>query len=459
MAPLLRGSSVLRLTLVLATGACAAGGAIRVSDVTPESIPSLESARAQRPGDAGTLAQLGVAYFKAERYGDARPVLDTAVAADPQNGVAAIYLGMSAEQLGDFVAARAAYQHYVDIATDPDLRATARQRLALVDRRAVEYEARQALANEASLATMPPESNTVAVMPFRYRGRNEDLRALGRGFAQLLVTDLAKSRQIRVLERERMQAMLDEMKLGDSGYADPTSAVRSGHLLQAARVVQGSLGEQPGDQLRVDAAVVDVATAALQPPAEATSTLDQLFDLEKQIAFGIFGNLGIQLSPAEQDAISQRPTQNLQAFLAYSRGLVAQDQGDYQAAAAAFGQAATLDPGFHAATEGAATASDQSTANQTTVSEAATAVSQTAVFQPAPSAVPPDVKQTALANGLGAVLPPATVIPTGGTGSTAGGGGTTSGPSTTRSPTTEAAGTDQAAPATGTVYITIRRPT
>ncbi len=447
MAPLLRGSSVLRLTLVLATGACAAGGAIRVSDVTPESIPSLESARAQRPQDAGTLARLGVAYFKAERYGDARPVLDTAVAADPQNGVAAIYLGMTAEQLGDFVAARAAYQHYVDIATDPGLRATARQRLALVNRRAVEYEARQALANEASLATMPPESNTVAVMPFSYRGRNEDLRALGRGFAQLLVTDLAKSRQIRVLERERMQAMLDEMKLGDSGYADPTSAVRSGHLLQAARVVQGSLGEQPGDQLRVDAAVVDVATAALQAPAEATSALDQLFDLEKQIAFGIFGNLGIQLSPAEQEAISQRPTQNLQAFLAYSRGLVAQDQGDYQAAAAAFGQAATLDPGFHAATEGAATASDQSTANQTTVSDAATAVSQTALFQPPP---PPAPTLTALDNGLTGVAPPSTPVTQ---------IATTPPPTTTRSPTTEAAGTDQAAPATGTVYITIKRPT
>jgi tetratricopeptide (TPR) repeat protein len=449
MTPLLRGSSVLRFTLVLATGACATGGAIRVSDVTPASIPSLEAARSQRPGDAATLARLGVAYFKAQRYAAARRVLDSAVIADPRSGVAAIYLGMTAEQLGDFASARTAYQHYLAIATDPDLKATARQRLALVDRRQLEYEARQALANEAKLAAMPPESNTVAVMPFSYRGTNPDIRALGRGFAQLLVTDLAKSRQVRVLERERMQAMLDEMKLGDSALATPTSAVRSGHLLQAARVVQGALGELPGDQLRVDAALVNVSTAAVQPPAEGTSPLGRLFDLEKQIAFAVFNNLGIQLSPAEQEAISQRPTQNLQAFLAYSRGLVDQDRGDFAAAQADFNQAATLDPNFRAASQGAATASDLSAASQQPVSQVETVVSQAATFQP-PSQPAAASAQAALENGLQSVAPSSAPV--------TGGGTTTTGATTTRNQTAEASQTEGPAPVTGKVVITIKRP-
>jgi len=450
MAPLLRGSSVLRFTFVLAAGACATGGTVRVSDVTPESIPSLEAERSQRPQNANVLARLGVAYFKAERYGDARPVLDSAVAGDPKNGVAAIYLGMTAEQLGDFAAARAAYQHYIDLATDPGLQAAARQRLALVDRRQLEYQARQALANEGALATMPPESNTVAVMPFAYRGTNADIRALGRGFAQLLVTDLAKSRQIRVLERERMQAMLDEMKLGDSAMTTRASAVRSGHLLQAARIVQGALGELPGDRLRVDAALVDVSTAAVQPPAQGTSRLDQLFDLEKQIAFAVFGNLGIQLSPAEQEAINQRPTQNLQAFLAYSRGLVDQDRGDYAAAQADFAQAATLDPNFRAASQSAASASDLSAASQQPVSQVESAVSQSSTFTPP---IPPSAPsaQAAIEAGLQSVAPPSTTLPTGTNASTPP-------PSTTRNTTSEATQTEGPAPPTGTVVITIKRP-
>jgi tetratricopeptide (TPR) repeat protein len=449
MTPLLRGSSVLRFTLVLATGACATGGAMRVSDVTPESIPSLEAERSQHPQDAGTLARLGVAYVKAQRYADARPILDSAVAGDPRNGVAAIYLGMAAEQLGDFAAARAAYQHYIDIATDPDLRATARRRLALVERRQLEYDARQALANEVTLAAMPPESNTVAVMPFSYRGTNPDIGALGRGFAQLLVTDLSKSRQIRVLERERMQAMLDEMKLGDSAMANPASAVRSGHLLQAARVVQGALGELPGDQLRVDAALVDVGTAAVAPPAQGTSPLDQLFNLEKQIAFTVLANLGIQLSPAEQEAISQRPTQNLQAFLAYSRGLVDQDRGDFGAAQAEFNQAATLDPDFRAASQSATAASDLSAASEQQVSQVETAVSVTSTFTPPTPPTAPST-QAALEAGLQSVAPPSTPI----TGSST----ATASPTTTRNPTSEASQTEGPAPPTGKVVITIRRP-
>ena len=104
MTPARRGNRVLRIALVLACGACATGGAIRVSDVTPQSIPSLEAERSQRPQDANTLTRLGVAYFKAGRFQDARTVLDTAVARDPGNGIAAIY--PLARELGRRISAK-----------------------------------------------------------------------------------------------------------------------------------------------------------------------------------------------------------------------------------------------------------------------------------------------------------------------------------------------------------------
>src|SRR4029077_19465195 len=154
---------------------------------------------------------------------------------------------------------------------------------------------------------------------FAYAGSNEEIKPLSRGFAQLVVTDLAKSRQVRVLERERMQAMIDEMHLG-AGRADSTTAARSGRLLRAARVVDGSLQEQ-GNVLRADAAVVDVATTGVTGSANAALELNRLFDMEKALVIDLFRSLGIQLTPAERQALDQRPTQNLQAFLAWSRGL------------------------------------------------------------------------------------------------------------------------------------------
>ena len=450
MKPALRGNRVIRIALVLACGACATGGAIRVSDVTPQSIPSLEAERSQRPQDAVTLARLGVAYFKAGRFQDARQALDTATARDPGNGVAAIYLGMTSEQLGDFAAARTAYRHCIAITSGGELKRTAEQRLALADRNEMEYQARQALANESQLASMPPESNTVAVMPFSYTGTDSTIQPLGRGLAQLLVTDLAKSRQVRVLERERMQAILNELKLSDSARADPAAALRSGHLLRAARVVQGSIADAPGNQLEVDATVVEVGTAGVRATARGRDLLIRLFDIEKQIALTLFSNLGIQLSPAEQDAINQRPTESLQAFLVYSRGLEAQDRGDFGAAQADFDRAVNIDPTFHAATQSAATATNLSAASQQTVTQVETGVSQTQSLQ-GPQVAP---VQDQLVQGSN------TVNPTTGNDTANQSGGTTQTqqPTTTRNTIPDATGTAGGQRATGTVVIIIKRP-
>jgi tetratricopeptide (TPR) repeat protein len=455
MTPALRGHRVLRFALLVACGACATGGAIRVSDVTPQSIPSLEAERSHRPQDTNTLTRLGVAYFKAGRFQDARPVLDTAVAGDPANGVAAVYQGMTAEQLGDFAAARAAYQHYLAVSSDAELKRTARQRLALVDRNEMEFQARQSLANEATLAAMPPESNTVAVMPFSYTGTDSTIQPLGRGLAQLLVTDLAKSRQIRVLERERMQAIINELKLSDSARAEPSTALRSGHLLRAAKVVQGTLADRPGNQLLVDAAVVDVSSAGVKATAQGRDLLERLFDIEKQVALGLFTNLGIQLSPAERQAVDERPTQNLQAFLSYSRGLEAQDQGDFSGAQAAFDQASSLDPGFRAAATSAANASNLSAASQQSVGQVETAVSQgTTIGAPPPTAPVSDALDKGSQN----------TNPSSGAETANQNGGTTqtSGSSTQTTergnPIPQATNTSGGQRATGSVIIIIKRP-
>ena len=436
-----------RLAVLLLLAGCAGGGALRVSDITPEAIPGLEQARAQRPGDAATLARLGVAYFKADRYADARQALDSAVVRDERNGIAAIYLGMTTETLGDFPAARQAYQHYIDIARSGELRETARRRLALVGQHELEFQARRALAQEASLSQQPPEANTVAVMPFGYSGSNPQIQPLTRGFAQLVVTDLTKSRQIRVLERERMQAIVNEMHLADSGRADPQTALRSGRLLRAARVVQGTLADN-GPDLRVDAAVVDVASAGVAASAGASEALDRLFDLEKQVVFSIFTNLGIQLSDQERAAINQRPTQNVQAFLAYSRGLEAQDRGDYSGARDAFGEAAGLDPSFRAATQGAGAASDLSIAAQQTTAQVEAVVVQNQGAEGG-GGVSDEAKRDALQGASNNVNPTPTSQQNAGQPQTQ---------PPARQPGADVTNTGDLHPPTGTVVIVIRRP-
>lgn len=448
MRAFLRARGSLHFALLIAAGGCAGGGAIRLSEVTPQSIPGLEAERNQRPQDPVVLSRLGVAYFKANRYDDARRVLDSAVARDPQSGIAAIYLGMTAEALGDFAAARAAFQQSLQVARGGALRAAARQRLALSGRRELEYQARQALAQEDVLAEAPPESNTVAVMPFTYGGTNDQVRPLTRGMAQLVVTDLAKSRQVRVLERERMQAILSEMRLSEEGRADPRTALRSGRMLRAARVVQGSLADRD-EELRVEAAVVDVASAGVAASAGVSDQLSRLFDLEKQLVFSLFANLGIQLSDAEREAINQRPTQNLQAFLAYSRGLEAEDRGDFSAAQQAFTQAASLDPSFAVAAQSATAAADLSVAAAQSVGDVEAVVVQSE-GQESGAAAGEESRREALREGANQVAPTQTAQAEQAT--------APSTPPGQRDPTAETTRTEGPRPTSGTVIIVIRRP-
>ena len=444
-----RAIGACRWAVLLGLAGCAGGGALRVSDITPQSVPALEEARAAHPTDANALGRLGVAYFKAERFNDARQVLDSAVARDQRNGIAAIYLGMATEATGDFPAARLAYEHYLAIARSGQLKETARRRLALVGRHELEFQARQVLAQEATLAQLPPDANTIAVMPFSYSGTNTEIQPLTRGLAQLVVTDLAKSRQIRVLERERMQAILNEMRLADSGGADQTTALRSGRLLRAARVVQGSIAEV-GSDLRVDAAVVDVATAGVAGSAGASDALNRLFDLEKQVVFSIFNSLGIQLSDQERAAINQRPTQNVQAFLAYSRGLEAEDNGDFNGAREAFGEAAALDPSFRAASQGASAAGDLSIAAQQTTAQVEAVVVENQVAESG-AGVTEDSRRDALQQATDNVSPTQTAQT-----NTEQTQQQTQAPN--RQPGAETTNTQGPRPPTGTVVIVIRRP-
>jgi len=434
--------------LPVLTAACG-GSALQLSDVTPEEVPALEAQLAERPADVVVMTRLGVGYFRAERLPDARAVLDSAAALDPQNGIAAIYGGMVAESQGDFAAARAAYERSLSVSRSGDLQSTARQRLSLIGRRELEYQARQALAQEAVLSQAPPDENTIAVMPFAYTGTNEEIAPLSRGFAQLVVTDLAKSRQVRVLERERMQVMVDEMRLGTEQRADPASAARSGRLLRASRVVQGTIADRE-DQLRVVTAVVDVTSAGVAGSADQTDRLSQMFDLEKAIVFDIFDDLGIQLTDAERAEISQRPTQNMQAFLAWSRGLEAEDRGDFVGALDLYNQAQRLDPSFAAAAQSAQQANDLSTASSQSMQDVDVAVSQTATAEG--GGVSQEDRQTALQNASTSVNP-GNVVQVVQEQQT-----TPSTPPRDRDATSDATRTETVQPTTGTVIIVIRRP-
>ncbi|MEO6528343.1 MAG: CsgG/HfaB family protein [Gemmatimonadaceae bacterium] len=331
--------------LALSLGACASGG----SGGSGASLVRLEREQHASPGSFAVNRSLGIAYYKAARYADARAALETATRLQPNDGTTALYLGLAAEEMGDLPAARRAYASYLNVGRTSRVRLQLQSRLAALAKRELAADAKATVQSEGSLGTGSGAPTTIAVLPLRFTGADTSLRPLERGFAELLITDLARSSQLTVVERPRIQALLDELAMQRSSGTDASTSARAGRLLRAGRVVQGSILQLSGSQLRVDAAVVDVPTTQIRGTTQGADQADRLFDLEKRIALDLFRELGVTLTVAERNAIEQRPTRSLAAFLAYSRGLAAEDHGRYDDASRFYRDAARIDPGFGAA--------------------------------------------------------------------------------------------------------------
>jgi TolB-like protein len=420
---------------------------------TPQvAIARLESQRTASPKSVEVLRALGIQYYKAQRYPEARATLTEAATLAPNDGVSALYLGLAAEAMNDMPAARTAYSSYLKVGRTRRVRRQLEGRLAAMQRRELQEAAKSAVAQEASLSASGGSKTTVAVMPFRFSGADSTLQPLERGFAELLSTDLARVRALTVVDRARLQAVLEEIKLGQSGAVDSTTAVRAGKLIQAGTLVQGSL-LQNGDKLRTDAVTVSVSTGTIAPSgASDEQNLDRLFDMEKRIALALVSTLGVELTTAERNAIELRPTKSLQAFLAYSQGLAFEDQGRYDDASRAYGNAARIDPAFGVAQQKSTQTANMSigSGNASTIEASLQGTSEGSVVTAANQGSANAAGQsTGSAQSAAESLNPST--------SSAATGGTTTG---TTTPTTDpSAGTGADNPAKAKVVITIKPPT
>ena len=104
--------------------------------------------------------------------------------------------------------------------------------------------AKQAVAQEKALKAVTV-ANTVAVLYFFNRTGQPDLDPLQKGLTVMLITDLSKVKSLTVVERVRLQALAEELKLGVSGLVTENTAPRVGKLLGAHWLVGGNFARGP----------------------------------------------------------------------------------------------------------------------------------------------------------------------------------------------------------------------
>ena len=176
------------------------------------------------------------------------------------------------------------------------------------------------------------DAPTAAVLYFDYDGKDADLALLRKGLAQMLISDLSGNDSIRVVERDRLQEILGELKLQSSNKIDQASAVKAGKLLGARYLVLGAYFDVM-KSFRADTRVVDVQTGQVVYSTGATGKPEDFLALEQKLG----GDLGHYFSttlpkakPPSQARRTAKPPAALPArtLVEYGRALDAIDNGD-----------------------------------------------------------------------------------------------------------------------------------
>ena len=202
--------------------------------------------------------------------------------------------------------------------------------------------AKKVLEEEKTLKTLEGK-NTIAVLYFKNKTGQPELDPLQKGFTLMLITDLSKISGLQVIERVKLQALLEEMGLGTSGLVDPDTAPRVGKLLGAQWIVGGDILKKQPDQLNIQSNPLEVPTQKVLGQLMTEGKLEEIFRMEKDLLFNVVKLLNIDVKPVEIELRKPCST-NTRALMALFRAIEASDQKDYERANEFYKRALKEDP-------------------------------------------------------------------------------------------------------------------
>jgi TolB-like protein len=179
----------------------------------------------------------------------------------------------------------------------------------------------------------------LSVLYFENTTKTKEYDWLCKGLADMLITDITGIENLTVVEREGLEKILKEQERSLSDLYDESSALKIGKLLNASELIYGSFIIQQ-NKIRIDAKLVDVATAKIQKTVEVTGVLDKILSLEKELTLEFLKALGVEIP----NLILQVDTSSLEAAEAYYTGIMFLDEGAFNKAADYFKEASKIDP-------------------------------------------------------------------------------------------------------------------
>lgn len=191
-------------------------------------------------------------------------------------------------------------------------------------------------------APMAPTNRPgIAVLPFQNLSGDASQDYFADGVVEDVITALSRVRWLFVIARNTSFAFKQRP-------ADPRQV---GQELGVRYVLEGSV-RRSVNKVRITGQLIDAGTGAHLWAEHFEGTLDDIFELQSQLAERVVGAISPQLERAEIERAKRKPTQSLDAYDFYLRGMACLHSGGREAIAEAlslFMRAIELDPEFASA--------------------------------------------------------------------------------------------------------------
>ena len=187
---------------------------------------------------------------------------------------------------------------------------------------------------------------SIAVLPFADMSAEQDQGYFCEGIAEEILNALTRVESLQVAARSSAFLFKDRS----------LDAQEIGSRLNVAAVLEGSV-RKAGERVRITAQLVDVDSGFQLWSERFDRQMEDIFAVQDEIAASIVRTLEVTLSPRERQALTNRPTGDIEAYEFYLRGRQYIDETTrrgFEFALGMFDRAVEIDPGFAPAHAGIA---------------------------------------------------------------------------------------------------------
>jgi TolB-like protein len=170
------------------------------------------------------------------------------------------------------------------------------------------------------------DSVVVAVLYFDDNTGDAAFGPLRKGLADMMITDLSAVPGVRVVEREKLQQLLMELKLQQSTFFEKATAQRIGKGIGARYVVTGAIAKWD-PEIRLDLRMIEVASGKVVLAEKVVGQMS-IFALQQELVRRFLAGLRLRTTPP---ALTSRVPDTAR-LLVFSRGLDLVDRGELEAA-------------------------------------------------------------------------------------------------------------------------------